>query len=129
LVNPTLPLESDLNGAQVFFTDSSELSRHGGILLTLSTPPPSHGIISFDWNGFKQSRLPSVIRLPFVIPFQIVVGVNSFKVHHSIVDEGAIVSILSLDAWKAMGCPKLVSITDQILAFDRIPSGPLGAFP
>lgn len=60
-INPIIPLESDLNTTQVFFTDMSKnLFGHGGIPLALSVPSPSHGIISFYWNDFKQSCLPFV---------------------------------------------------------------------
>ena len=48
---------------------------------------------------------------------------------HTIVDEGASVSILSSTAWKALGSPHLVSATNQILDFNRIPTAPLGILP
>ena len=51
-VDPTLLSESDLNTTHIFYTARSELSEHGVIPLASSIPPPSHGIISFDWNGF-----------------------------------------------------------------------------
>ena len=38
---------------------------------------------------------------------------------HCIVDEGALVSILSARSWQGMGCPSLVSISSQFLEFDR----------
>ena len=44
-------------------------------------------------------------------------------------DEGAAVTILSSDVWKALGCPELVSVTNQPVAFDRRPSEPLGVLP
>lgn len=44
-VDPTLPLESDLNTTQPFFSASSDLSRQGGILSTLTIPHPSHMIV------------------------------------------------------------------------------------
>ena len=123
LVDPTLHSESELNTTQIFYTARSELSEHGGIPLVSSIPPPSHGIISFDWNGFTQSCLP------FANPFQIIVRVEPFNVYRSIVDEGAVVTILSLDVWKALGCPELISVTNQLVAFDRRPSEPLGVLP
>ena len=43
-----------------------------------------------------------------------------------IVDEGALVSILSTHAWRGMGSPNLVSTTSQLLAFDRITCIALG---
>ena len=47
----------------------------------------------------------------------------------TIVDEGASVSILSSTALKALGSPQLVPSTDQILAFNRRPTTPLGTLP
>ena len=51
------------------------------------------------------------------------------RILHTIVDEGASVSILSSTAWKALGSPYLVPSTDQILAFNRRPTAPLGTLP
>ena len=47
----------------------------------------------------------------------------------TIVDEGASVSILSSTAWQALHSPHLVPSTDQILAFNRRPTAPLGSLP
>ena len=47
----------------------------------------------------------------------------------TIVDEGDSVSILSSTSWQAFGSPHLVPATDQILAFNRIPTAPLGTLP
>ena len=47
----------------------------------------------------------------------------------TIVDEGASVSILSSTAWKDLGSPQLVPAADQILAFNRRPTSPLGTLP
>ena len=46
-----------------------------------------------------------------------------------IVDEGASVSILSLISWKDLGSPQLVPSTNQILAFNRRATTPLGILP
>ena len=51
------------------------------------------------------------------------------KCFRTIVDEGASVRILSSTAWKALGSPQLVPATDQILAFNRRPTAPLGTLP
>ena len=48
---------------------------------------------------------------------------------HTIVDKGASVSILSSIAWQALGFPRFVPATDQILAFNRRPTTPLGILP
>ena len=48
---------------------------------------------------------------------------------HTIVDEGASVSILSSTAWKALGSSHLVPSINQILAFNQRPTTPLGTLP
>jgi hypothetical protein len=50
-------------------------------------------------------------------------------IHRCIVDEGSSTSILSSLAWKALGSPKIVSATSELLAFDRRPSECLGILP
>jgi len=112
-----------LNTTQIIYIIRSELSKDGGISLISSVPPPSHGIIYFDWNGFTRPRLP------FDNPFQIIVRVDSFNVYPSIVDEGVVVSIVSSYVWKHLGCPELLSVTHQLVDFDRRPSEPLGILP
>ena len=52
-------------------------------------PSPSTEVISFDWSNLTKSCLHSSI------PFQIVVNVTARWILHTIVDEGASVSILS----------------------------------
>jgi len=78
---------------------------HGGTPFTSSVPTPSLGIVSFNWNSLKEKSLPSFT------PIHMVVGVNFINVYCSIVDEEASISILSSDAWKAMGSPKLLIAT------------------
>ena len=56
-------------------------------------------------------------------------NVTTKQIFHTIVEEGASVSILFSTAWKALGSPQLVPSTDQILAFNRIPTTPLGTLP
>jgi hypothetical protein len=92
-------------------------------LLASSTPPPSPRMVSFDWNDLVESCLPSST------PFQIRVEVNSNNIYRCIVDEGASTSILSSSAWKALGSPKLVSTSHELLDFDRHPSEYLGILP
>ena len=45
------------------------------------------------------------------------------------VDEGASVSILSSTAWQALGSPQLVPVTQNLSAFSRTISEPLGILP
>ena len=51
------------------------------------------------------------------------------KILRTIVDDGASVSILSSTAWKALGSPRLVPATVQIVAFNRRPTAPLRILP
>ncbi|WP_208081129.1 hypothetical protein, partial [Bacteroides uniformis] len=50
-------------------------------------------------------------------------------IHCTQVDEGVSVSILSSTSWKALGSPQLVPITQNLIAFYRTISEPLGILP
>jgi hypothetical protein len=67
--------------------------------------------------------------LPSYIPFQITIQVCGRDVPHTLIDEGSFVSILSSFAWQALGCPPLVPVTQNVLAFNRRTSQPLGTLP
>jgi hypothetical protein len=121
--DPTLLLGSDVSTDYIFSISISILSEQGGILLTSSTPPPSPRMISFDWNDLDEPRLPSYT------PFQIRVEVNSKNIYRCTMDEGASKSILSSSAWKALGSPKLVSTSHELLDFDKHPSEYFGILP
>ena len=56
-------------------------------------------------------------------------NVTARQILHTIVDKGAYVSILSSTTWKDLGSPQLVPAIDQILAFNRRPTAPLGTLP
>ena len=45
------------------------------------------------------------------------------------IDEGASVSILSFISWQDLGYPQLVPVTQNLLAFNRRTSQPLGTLP
>jgi hypothetical protein len=92
-------------------------------MLTSSRPPPSHRMVSFDWNDLVEPRLP------YSTPFQIRVEVDSKNIYQCIVDEGASASILSSSAWQALGSPDLVSPSHELLDFDRRPSEYLDILP
>ena len=53
-------------------------------------------------------------------------GKNVRRTH---VDEGASVSILSSTVWNALGSPQLAPITQNLKAFNRTISEPLGILP
>jgi hypothetical protein len=121
-VNPTLPLESKPDTAHVFLVDT-ESPMPRGIPPFLVGPPPSNEAIRFDWGVLTGPRLPSHF------PFQITVQVCGWDVPQTLIDEGASVSILSSFSWQALGCPPLASVTQNLLAFNRITSQPLGTLP
>jgi hypothetical protein len=95
----------------------------GGIPPSLVKPPPSTEAILFDWGALTGPCLPSHI------PFQIIVQVHGQDVPQMLIDEGASVSILSYVAWYALGCSQLAPITQNLLAFNRRTSQPLGILP
>jgi hypothetical protein len=118
-VDPTPPLESKPDTAHVFLVDTdSAMSR--GIPPSPVEPPPSNEAIHFDWNVLTGPRLPSYI------PFQITVQVYGRDVTKTLIDEGSSVSILSSLAWQALGCPPLAPVTQNLLAFNKRTSQPLG---
>jgi hypothetical protein len=86
-------------------------------------PPPSYEAIHFDWGVLTGPRLPSHI------PFQITVQVCGQDVPQTLIHEGASVSILSSFAWQDLGCPPLMLVTQNLLAFNRRTSQPLGTLP
>jgi hypothetical protein len=121
-VDPTLPLESKPDTAHVFLVDTdSAVSR--GVPPSPVGPPPSNEAIHFDWDVLTGPRLPSYI------PFQITVQVCGRDVTKTLIDEGSSVSILSSIAWQTLGCPSLAPVTQNLLAFNRRTSQPLGTLP
>jgi len=61
--------------------------------------------------------------------FQIVVQVCGRNIPNTIIDEGAYVIIVSLNAWQALGSPQLASVTHNLFPFNRRVSQPLGILP
>jgi hypothetical protein len=94
-----------------------------GITPSLVEPPPSNETILFNWGVLTRPCLPSHI------PFQITIQVCGRDIPHTLIDEGSSVSILSSISWQALGYPPLVSITQNLLAFKRRTSQPLGTLP
>jgi hypothetical protein len=121
-VDPTLPLESKPNTAYVFLVDTDS-AMSGGIPPSPVEPPPSNEAIRFDWDVLTGPPLPSYI------PFQITVQVCGRDVTKTLIDEGSSVSILSSITWQTLGCPSLVPVTQNLLAFNRRTSQPLGTLP
>jgi hypothetical protein len=121
-VDPTLPLESKPDTAHVFLVDT-ESTVPRGIPPSPMEPHPSNEAIRFDWGVLTGPRLPSHI------PFQITVQVCGRDVPQTLIDEGSSVSILSSIAWQALGYPPLAPVTQNLLAFNRRTSQPLGTLP
>jgi hypothetical protein len=86
-------------------------------------PPPSNETILFDWGALTGPHLPSHI------PFHITVQVCGRDIPQTLIDEGASVSILSFIGWRDLGCSHLVPVTQNLLAFNRRTSQPLGTLP
>jgi hypothetical protein len=121
-VDPTLPLESKPDTALVFLVDTDSVVS-GGIPPSPMEPPPSNEAIHFDWDVLTEPHLPSYIH------FQITVQVFGRDVTKTLIDEGSSVSILSSIAWQALGYPPLAPLTQNLLAFNRRTSQPLGTLP
>jgi hypothetical protein len=117
-----LLLECKPDTVCVFLIDTySPVPR--GIPPSLVGPPPSNEAIHFDWGVLTGPRLPSHI------PFQITVQVCGRDVPQTLIDEGSSVSILSSFSWQALGYPPLAPVTQNLLAFNRRTSQPLGTLP
>jgi hypothetical protein len=121
-VDPTLLLESKPDTTHVFLINTDSTVPEG-IPPSLVKPPPSNEAILFDWGVLTRPHLPSHI------PFQIIVQVHGWDVPQMLIDEGASISILSFVAWYALGCPQLAPVTQNLLAFNRRTSQPLGILP
>ena len=60
------------------------------------------------------------------MPFQITVHAYDKAVPGTILDEGASVSLMPSTTWQALGSPQLVSVAQNLMAFDVGTSQPLG---
>jgi hypothetical protein len=86
-------------------------------------PHPSNEAILFYWGVLTGPHLPSHI------PFNITVQVCGRDIPHALIDAGSSVSILSSIAWKDLGYPHLVPVTQTMFTFNRRNSHPLGILP
>jgi hypothetical protein len=114
LVDPTLPLEIKLDTTHMFLVDTKSIVI-GGIPPSPVEPSPSNEAILFYLGALTRSRLPSHIN------FNIIVQVCGQEVPQTLIDEGASVSILSSISWKALGYLHIVSVTQNLLAFNKEP--------
>jgi hypothetical protein len=95
----------------------------GGIRHSLMKPPLSNEAIVFYWGVLIGPCLPSDI------PFQITIQVFGRDVPQKMIDEGASICIFSSVAWHGLVCPQLVLVTQNLLAFNKRTSEPLGTLP
>jgi len=121
-VDPTLPLESKPDTAHIFLVDTDS-TMSGGIPPYPMEPPPINEAILFYWGLQIGPRLPSHI------PFNITIQVFGRDIPQMLIDEGASFRILSSIAWKDLGYPQLVSVTKNLLSFNRRTNHPLGILP
>jgi hypothetical protein len=121
-VNPTLPQESKPDIAHIFLIDT-DYTMLGGIPLSPMEPPPSNEAIHFDWGELIGPCLTSHI------PFQITMKFCGWNVPQMLIDEATSISILSSFAWQYLGCPQLAPVMQNMLAFKRRTSQPLGTLP
>ena len=63
------------------------------------------------------------------MPFEITVQAFGLVVPNTIIYKGASVSVLSSTTWQAFGSPPLAPVTQNLLAFNRRMSQPLGILP
>ena len=63
------------------------------------------------------------------MPFEITVQAFGLVVPNTIIEEGTSVSILSLTTWQDFGSPPLAPVMQNLLAFNRRTSQPLGILP
>ena len=63
------------------------------------------------------------------MPFKITVQAFGLVVPNTIIDEGASVSVLSSTTWQVFGLLLLAPVTQNLLAFNRRTSQPLGILP
>jgi hypothetical protein len=121
-IDPTLLLESKPDYAHVFLIEIGS-TVPGDIPPSPTKTLPSNEAILFDWGVLTGPCLPSHM------PFKIIVKVCGRDVPHALIDEGSSVSILSSIAWKDLGYPQLVSVTQTLFSFNRRTSHPLGILP
>lgn len=138
----TFPVESDPHTTQVLLVSSvlnelevntlvpevHESSSHVPIKQEANShvptkPPLSSLVTSFDWSRLAGYHLPSYV------PFQIIVQAYHMVIPSIVINEGASINILSSTAWQALCSPQLVPVTQNLLAFNKGTSQPLGILP
>ena len=104
---------SDLDAPSSFVTSRE---YHLGSMVA----PPSSLVASFNWGRFTGYFLPSYMA------FEITVQASHLVVPNTIIDECVSVSIISSTTWQDFSSSLLVPVTQNLLAFNRGNSQPLG---
>ena len=99
LVDPTLAPTSEFNIAHIILTSSYFFGQRG---IPSMVPLPIPKFVFFDWNHLVEPFLPSYV------PFQNSVELFSSSIYQSIIDEGDFISILSYTTWKDLYSPNLM---------------------
>ena len=73
--------------------------------------PDNTNLIHFNVENYKS-------RQPHKLSFQIIMKVVGKKVFRTVLDEGALSSVLSLSCWKAISSPELVTSPMTLKSFD-----------
>jgi hypothetical protein len=102
-VNPT-PHSKIEHVAQVYLINIDS-PKQGGTPPIPMEPPSSNQMISINWNHLTEPSIRSYV------PFQITVQVCDRNIPNTIIEKGAFVSILSVNAWKSFGSPHLAPVT------------------
>jgi hypothetical protein len=121
-VDPTLPLKIKPNTTHIFLVDT-DTTVLWGIPPSPMEPPPSNEAILFYWGALTRPLLSSHI------PFKITIQVFGWDVCQTLIDEGSSVSILSSLAWKYLGYPQLVLVTQTLFYFNKRTCHSLGILP
>ena len=87
-------------------------TQHKNLLIALGyLDSDNTNLIHFNVENYKP-------RLPHKLAFQIISKVVGKKVFRTVLDEGALTSVLSLTCWKALGSPELVTSPTTLKSFD-----------
>ena len=115
--------DSDEHGDSLPVPLPQEGSSSESYPVVYSVAPPSHLVVSFDWNQLGRPRLLASV------PFQIIVQAYKTIMAGTIIDEWTSVSTLSSIAWEVLGSPSLLPEMRNMIGFDKGTSRPLGILP
>ena len=76
---------------------------------------------------FETARLQP--RFPYYVSLLVHVECLGMTVKHTVIDEGAVASVMSLSCWKGLGSPELSKSATMLTAFDGRSFRPHGILP